>query len=222
MSTLMVVDDDERVRTFLTRSLSSQGHTVVLATDGADALEQLPTTEIDLMLLDLVMPRCNGLQVLAELGRRATAPAVIVLSGVDEVAARVQALDRGAADFVSKPFHLAELMARVRRHLHDGPVERNDDRYLNAGGITLDLDRRRATTGGQDVSLTEREFSLLAHLMRRHGDVCRRDELLHDVWGLTFDPGSNVVEVCVRRLRTKLPDAPVETVRGVGYCFYGR
>lgn len=221
MSTVMVVDDDERVRTFLTRSLSTQGHTVVVASDGADALAQLPGAEVDLMLLDLVMPRCNGLQVLAELARRATAPSVIVLSGVDEVAARVQALDRGAADFVSKPFHLAELMARVRRHLHDGPVERNDDRYLNAGGMTLDLDRRRATIGGREVALTEREFSLLAHLMRRHGDVCRRDELLHDVWGLAFDPGSNVVEVCVRRLRTKIPDAPVETVRGVGYCFYG-
>jgi DNA-binding response OmpR family regulator len=222
MSTVMVVDDDERVRTFLTRSLATQGHTVVLATDGADALEQLPAAEVDLMLLDLVMPRCNGLQVLAELGRRDAAPAVIVLSGVDEVAARVQALDRGAADFVSKPFHLAELLARVRRHLQERPRERGDDRYLNAGGITLDLDRRRATTGGADVTLTEREFALLAHLMRRRGQVCGRDELLHDVWGLSFDPGSNVVEVCVRRVRAKLPHAPLETVRGAGYCFYGR
>ena len=222
MSTVMVVDDDERVRTFLTRSLSTQGHTVVEASDGAEALAQLPGAEVDLMLLDLVMPRCNGLQVLAELGRRATAPTVIVLSGVDEVAARVQALDRGASDFVSKPFHLTELMARVRRHLHAVPSERSDERYLNAGGVTLDLDRRRAATGGHDVSLSEREFSLLAHLMRRRGQVCRRDELLHDVWGLGFDPGSNVVEVCVRRVRAKLPDAPVETVRGAGYCFYGR
>jgi DNA-binding response OmpR family regulator len=104
----------------------------------------------------------------------------------------------------------------------DAPAARNDDRYLTAGGLTLDLDRRRASAGGQDVTLTEREFSPLAHLMRRRGEVCRRDELLHDVWGLGFDPGSNVVEVCVRRVRTKLPDAPLETVRGVGYCFYGR
>lgn len=218
----MVVDDDPRVRTFLTRSLSTQGHTVVPAADGVEALQQLSRLDVDLMLLDLVMPRCNGLQVLAELGRSEAAPAVIVLSGVDEVAARVQALDRGAVDFVSKPFHLAELMARVRRHLQDAPAERNDDRYLEAGGVILDLDRRRASTGGRDVSLTERELSLLAHLMRRRGDVCRRDELLHDVWGLGFDPGSNVVEVCVRRVRTKLPDAPLETVRGAGYCFYGR
>lgn len=222
MSTLMVVDDDERVRTFLTRSLSAQGHKVVPARDGQDALEQLPAADIDLMLLDLVMPRCNGLQVLAELARRGASTTVIVLSGVDEVAARVQALDRGASDFISKPFHLAELMARVRRHLVDAPAARNDDRYLAAGGVTLDLDRRRASAGGEDVTLTEREFSLLAHLMRRRGEVCRRDELLHDVWGLGFDPGSNVVEVCVRRVRTKLPDAPLETVRGVGYCFYGR
>jgi DNA-binding response OmpR family regulator len=91
-----------------------------------------------------------------------------------------------------------------------------------AGGIRLDLDRRRATVADREVPLTEREFALLAHLMRRRGDVCRREELLHDVWGLDFDPGSNVVEVCVRRLRNKLqPDPPIETIRRVGYCFYG-
>jgi DNA-binding response OmpR family regulator len=224
MSLLMVVDDEERVRSFLTRSLSAEGHTVVQARDGVEALERLSDVAVDLMLLDLVMPRANGLQVLGELARAEQAPPVIVLSGVNEVAARVQALDRGAADFVGKPFHLAELLARVRRLLLAAPATapHDDERYLAVGGITLDLDRRRASTRGDEVVLTEREFSLLAHLMRRRGDVCRRDELLHDVWGLTFDPGSNVVEVCVRRLRTKLPDAPVETVRGVGYCFYGR
>lgn len=224
MSHLMVVDDEERVRGFLTRFLSAEGHSVTQARDGLDALEQLPDVDVDLMLLDLVMPRANGLQVLGELAHTENAPPVIVLSGVNEVAARVQALDRGAADFVSKPFHLAELMARVRRLLQSAPATapHDDERYLAAGGITLDLDRRRATSRNADVVLTEREFSLLAHLMRRRGDVCRRDELLHDVWGLNFDPGSNVVEVCMRRVRTKLPDAPVETVRGVGYCFDGR
>jgi DNA-binding response OmpR family regulator len=221
MSTLMVVDDEERVRHFLTRSLTSEGHTVITAPDGANALEQLARTTVDLILLDLVMPRRNGIQLLADLRAQDAVPPVIVLSGVADVAARVQALDGGAADFVAKPVHLAELMARVRRHLVAVPRQRTEGRYLVAGGIRLDLDRRRATLGLGDVVLTEREFSLLAHLMRRRGDVCRRDELLHDVWGLTFDPGSNVVEVCVRRIRTKLAEAPIETVRGVGYCFYG-
>jgi DNA-binding response OmpR family regulator len=177
---------------------------------------------IDLVLLDLVMPRCHGLTVLSSLRQREDLTPVIVLSGVTDIAARVQALDRGAVDVVAKPFSLAELLARTRRHLAATRAPRPDHRFLTAGGIRLDLDRRRATVGDRGVPLTEREFALLAHLMRRRGDVCRREELLHDVWGLDFDPGSNVVEVCVRRLRNKLqPDPPIETIRRVGYCFYG-
>ena len=99
-------------------------------------------------------------------------------------------------------------------------MARGEPRFVSAGGIRLDLERRAPTIADREVSLTEREFALLAHLMRRRGEVCRRDELIHDVWGLDFDPGSNVVEVCVRRLRNKLqPEPPIETIRRVGYCF---
>jgi DNA-binding response OmpR family regulator len=221
MSTVMVVDDEERIRTLLTRTLTSEGHTVVAASDGESALEQLAVAEVDLVLLDLVMPRSSGLSVLSSLRLRDDDTPVIVLSGVTDIAARVQALDRGAVDFVPKPFHNAELVARVRRHLTSKPAQ-TDHRYLKAGGIQLDLDRRRARVAGREVILSEREFSLLAHLMRRRGDVCQREELLHDVWGLDFDPGSNVVEVCIGRLRGKLqPDPPIETIRSVGYCFNG-
>ena len=135
-----------------------------------------------------------------------------------DVAARVKALDLGAVDFVGKPFHSAELVARVRRNLPTRVPEQRQ-RFLEAGGIRLDLDRRRAHVHDDYVVLTEREVGLLSHLMRRRGDVCTREELLHDVWGLDFDPGSNVVEVCVRRLRVKLVDPPIETIRAVGYCF---
>ncbi len=225
MSKVLVVDDEERVVNLLTRFLVAEGHSVQTAGDGATALERLARDQVDLVLLDLVMPRLNGLQVLDALGSHTSVPPVIVLSAVNEVSARVQALDRGAVDFVSKPFHAAELVARIRRHLvaqvpQQRPAPRAE-RYLSAGGIQLDLDRRRALHGEREVVLSEREFSLLAHLMRRRGDVCRKDELLHDVWGLDFDPGSNVIEVCMRRLRNKLSTAPIETVRGVGYCFYG-
>jgi DNA-binding response OmpR family regulator len=223
MSKLLVADDEPRVVSLLSRFLVAEGHSVVTAGDGAAALEVLREHDVDLVLLDMVMPRCNGLQVLTELRKDDKAPPVIVLSAVNEVAARVQALDRGAVDFVQKPFHTAELMARVRRNLVHVPRQRSssDDRFLKAGGLELDLDRRRARGKDFDVVLTEREFGLLAHLMRRQGDVCRKDELLHDIWGLEFDPGSNVIEVCMRRLRTKLGEPPIETVRGVGYCFYG-
>ena len=224
MSKVLVVDDEERVRAVLARSLANEGHSVVVAPDGLVALEQLRSEDVDLVLLDLVMPRCGGLQVLAELAERGHRGPVIVLSAVGDVSARVQALDAGAVDFVTKPFHTSELVARVRRHLGDGVPTRGvqaGERYLSGGGVVLDLDRRRASVKGDAVVLSEREFAMLAHLMRRRGSVCRRDELLHDIWGVDFDPGSNVIDVCVRRLRSKLGDPPIETVRGVGYCFYG-
>jgi DNA-binding response OmpR family regulator len=221
MSTVLVVDDEERVRTFLRRALAAQGHVVLTAETGQGALDVLDTQAVDLVLLDIVMPEMNGLQCVAAIAEGPQNPPVIMLSGVSDVAARVTALDRGAVDFVGKPFHLSELMARTRRHLAGGPKQRSEERYLEAGSLRLDVDRRRAHTSAGVTRLAERETALLAHLMRRRGDVCRKDELLHDVWGLDFDTGSNVVEVCLRRLRAKLEGLPVETVRGVGYCFVG-
>ncbi len=222
MGTVMVVDDEERIRALITRSLTAQGHRVISFGDGASALERLAAGGIDLVLLDLVMPRCNGLKVLSTLRERRDETPVIVLSGATDVPTRVQALDRGAVDVIAKPFSLVELLARTRRHLGAKRVPRTDNSFLESGGIRLDLDRRRARVADREVSLTEREFSLLAHLMRRRGEVCRREELLHDVWGMDVDPGSNLLEVCVRRLRNKLqPDPPIETIRSVGYSFHG-
>ncbi|HET6652301.1 MAG TPA: response regulator transcription factor [Nocardioides sp.] len=219
MSTVMVVDDQERMRTMLCRLLAAEGHVTQAAPDGETALELLADDHVDLVLLDLVMPGANGFQVLSRLRDRGFTAPVIVLSAVPEVAARVDALDLGAVDFVPKPFHTAELVARVRRSLASRPAAPLDTRYLHHGGVRLDLDRRRAFWRGEEVALSEREFELLAHLMRRHGRVCRRQELLHDVWGIDFEPGTNLVEVCVRRLRNKLPEVPIETVRSVGYCY---
>lgn len=218
MSTVLVVDDEQRVRAFLERSLSKEGHTVVTACDGLEALARLADGGVDLVLLDVMMPRCNGMQVLTMMSRRKDTTPVIVLSAVTDVAARVQALDEGAVDFVGKPFHTAEMAARVRRHLRDTPKPREEQRYLIVGGVRLDVERRWAQTADGQVALTKREFDLLEHLMRRRGRVCRREELLREVWGSSSDPGSNVVEACVRRLRSKLPGVPVATVRGVGYC----
>ena len=222
MASLLVVDDEPRIRTVLKRSLSAQGHTVYEASDGQAALDQIDSREMDLVLLDLAMPRRGGLDVLSVLKDRDSSPPVIVLTAVTEISARIQALDWGAVDVVAKPFSAMELSARIRRHLHqETSVPAGERRYLEAGGVQLDLHRRRAVTAGGPVSLTGREFALLAHLMRRSNDVCSREELLHDIWDLDFDPGSNVVDVCVGRLRSKLqPTPPIETVRGAGYCFY--
>jgi DNA-binding response OmpR family regulator len=219
---LLVVDDEPRIRTYLNRSLSAQGHTVHEAVNGQDALDQMHSRDFDLVLLDLAMPGGSGLHVLSQLRQHESPTPVIVLTAVTDISARIQALDRGAVDVVAKPFSSAELAARIRRHLpHPTPSPPGEQRYLEAGGVQLDLHRRRAITARGSVSLGEREFALLAHLMRRSNDVCSREELLHDIWDMDFDPGSNVVEVCLRRLRIKLqPNLPIETVRGGGYCFY--
>lgn len=220
MATVMVVDDEERIRGLLAKSLTSEGHSVVTAVTADAAIDRLDAGAIDLVLLDLVMPGPNGLTVLRAMSERNDTTPVIVLSGMTDVGARVQALEQGAVDVVAKPFSLTELLARLRRNV-GGVRPATDERFLEAGGIRLDLDRRRPTFGTSSFQLTEREFTLLAHLMRRKGTVCRREELLHDVWGLNFDPDSKVVEVCVGRLRSKLGQIlPVETVQGVGYCLY--
>jgi DNA-binding response OmpR family regulator len=218
---VLVVDDEERVRSFLGRALASQGHVVLSADSGHAALDVLATEQVDLMLLDLVMPDMNGMQCLTAMAAGPRHPPVIVLSGVSDVGARVMALDRGAIDFVGKPFHLSELMARTRRHLAGAGDLQAAERFVECGAVRLDVERRRAHVGDAVTVLAERETGLLAHLMRHGGRVCGKDELLRDVWGLDEDPGSNVVEVCVRRLRTKLAGLPIETVRGVGYCFAG-
>jgi DNA-binding response OmpR family regulator len=216
---LLVVDDEPRIRTYLNRSLSAQGHTVYKAVDGQDALHQLDSREFDLVLLDVVTHGRSWFQVLSELRQQESQTPVIVVSAVTEISARIQALDRGAVDVIAKPFSNAELAARIRRHLQS-PYPAGERRYLEAGGVRLDLHRRRAVTAHASVTLGEREFALLAHLMRRSNNVCSREELLHDIWDMDFDPGSNLVEVCLRRLRMKLqPNLPIETVRGGGYCF---
>lgn len=222
MTTVLVVDDHERIRTVIGRLLAAEGHHVVDAANGAEALRKLAFHSVDLIVLDLVMPHTNGMQVLTKLQTLGRAIPVIVLSALDDVDARVQALDLGAVDYVAKPFNPAELAARVRRHLASRTTDAAptaSSRFLSNSGVELDLERRRARTGDAWVPLTEGESRLLAHLMRRSGRVCSRDQLLRDVWDLAFDPGSNVVEACVRRLRAKLPGIPIQTVRSAGYCF---
>ncbi len=207
------------MRALLSRALEQHGFHVVLAADSAQAEMRLRTGPVDLVLLDLVLGSENGLTLLDRLRRDHPDLSVIVVSGVTDVALRVQALERGAIDVVAKPFNLVELTARVRRHLEHEPSDSH--RYLEGGGLRLDLSRRVVVGPDGPRSLAEREAALLAHLMRRRGDVCTREELLHSVWGLDFDPGSNLVDVSIRRLRLKVAGLPMETVRGVGYCFVG-
>lgn len=218
MARVLVVDDDDRIRALLARTLSANGYAVDQAANGRDALVRVAADPPDLMLLDLIMPHVSGLQVLAAVRSSSPGTRVIVLSAIQETGTRIQALELGAVDVVAKPFSTAELLARVRRNIAAPSVD-GSARFLSAGALVLDTQRRRAKVGERDIALSGREFGLLAHLMSRVGEVCRRDELLHDVWGLDFDPGSNVVEVNIARLRQRLGNRDqIETVRNVGYC----
>ena len=215
MSGLLVVDDEERIRTLLRRVFENEGFSVDTAASGTEAVA-LAGRGHDLVVLDLMLPDMDGTEVLTRLLTADPARRVVVLSAVPEIGSRVQVLDMGALDFIPKPFAIAELLARVRARLRE-PTQAGRFRGMAAGDLRLDTERRELTVDGRVVPLSQREYVLLGHLMRRAGQVCSREELLADVWGYTFDPGSNVVDVYIRRLRAKLGLARIETVRNVGY-----
>jgi DNA-binding response OmpR family regulator len=216
-SPILVVDDEPAIRDFVIRALKADGYDVDSACDGADALRQLAARAYVLIILDLVMPGTDGKATLARLRREKPELAVLVLSCVSDIAAKVDCLDLGAKDYLTKPFALAELLARVRVLLRDGRVERPLHEVLRAGQLMLDLGRLQADSGVGPVPLTRLEVMLLRELMEHPGQSVPKEQLLATVWGIDFDPGSNVVDVCVRRLRSKLGFSLIETVRGAGY-----
>jgi DNA-binding response OmpR family regulator len=219
VSRVLVIDDEPRIVSFVRRALEADGLSAHGVTDGARGLTLAVSGRFDLVLLDLLMPGMDGTSVLAQTIEHRPDQAVIVLSALDDVDTKVRCLSLGATDYVSKPFALAELLARVRARLRvKGSVR--GDKVLRAGGVALDLRRRTADAGGGPVGVSGREFLLLQHLMNRAGEVCSRAEILEDVWGVGFDPGTNVVEVYIRRLRSKLGPYTIETVRHVGYCLH--
>jgi two-component system OmpR family response regulator len=205
MARVLVVDDEPRIVNFVSRALSAQGFGVDGAHDGVRALELARTGRYELVVLDLLLPGLDGESVLREIMEAKPEQRVLVLSALSDVDSKVRCLELGASDYVAKPFSLAELVARVRARLRQ-PAAGPGERQLRAGTLTLDLERRVVETGEGQVTLSERQFLLLQHLMRKGGEVCSRQQLLADVWGLSFDPGSNVVDVCVGRLRSKFGD----------------
>jgi two-component system copper resistance phosphate regulon response regulator CusR len=218
VSTVLVIEDEPRLRGFLVRLLEREGHAVTSAASGPEGVQRATEEDVDVVILDLMLPGYDGFEVLRRVLEHDPNQMVVVASAVGDVASRVRCLEMGAADYLAKPFASAELMARIRARLR--PVAAaGRQRWLTVGDVVLDQERQTLTVAGREVVLSHREFVLLAHLMRRAGSVCTRDELLSGVWGMTFDPGSNVVDVYVRRVRTKLKLQRIETVRNVGYAF---
>lgn len=221
MARLLVVEDEVRLSRFVERALRAHGFGVDVAGTGTDGLARALDEPYDLVILDLMLPELSGADLLTRLLRERPEQRVLVLSAVPDVETRVRVLDLGAQDFLAKPFAVTELVARVRARLRSEPPAVEAVRaspWLEVGDLRLDLRRQTLVAGERRISLSQREFTLLAHLMQRAGEVCSREELLAHVWGYTFDPGSNVVDVYVRRLRAKIHVQRIETVRNVGYC----
>lgn len=215
---ILVIEDEPRIQAFLTRGLGAEGFTVEGSGDGERGLERGLQESFDLVILDLLLPRLDGLTLLGKLQRHRPELPVLILSARSDLATKLRGFELGARDYLAKPFSLDELIARVRVHLRQKGHNGENGNVLQVGNITLDLARRQASVDGNAVSLSEREFRLLHALLQHAGEVVSRQRLLADVWGYDFDPRSNVVEVCMRRVRNKLgPTAQIETLRNAGY-----
>ena len=215
MSRILIVEDEPHLTRFLKKGLEAQGYVTTAVEDGEAALRFAHSDDFDLMILDLGLPGMDGLLVLRELRRRGERLPIVILTARDEVADRVTGLERGADDYLTKPFSFEELLARVRVRLRGGGSA--EQTLLEGGDVTLDLRTRRARIDEHTVELSAREFTMLETLLRHRGQVLSREQLLEHVWGYDYDPGTKVVEVYIGYLRRKLGDNAIETVRGMGY-----
>ncbi|WP_022890416.1 response regulator transcription factor [Agromyces italicus] len=215
MSRILVAEDEAGIARFVERGLRAAGYEVVVAPTGTEALELIRGDTIDLVLLDVGLPGLDGFTVLRRArGEGATVP-IIMLTARTSTSDTVAGLDGGANDYIPKPFKFDELLARVRSRLRDADSGTGSE--LGRGTLRLDLRTRRASVVGRTVELSAREFALAEEFLRHPDQVLSREQLLSRVWGVDFDPGSNVVDVYVRYLRNKLGAERIETVRGAGY-----
>ena len=214
---ILLVDDEPRIRDFITRALRTAGYTVDTAANGGEGLRMALARGYDLVILDLIMPDIDGRHILTQLTAGRREQPVLVLSCLADVNTKVNCLELGAQDYLTKPFSLAELLARVRVRVRLRGESHAGNEVLKAGDLLVDVGRLEADIGHGPVPLTRLEFMLLRELMEHPGQSVGKGQLLASVWGYDFDPGSNVVDVCVRRLRSKLGFELIKTVRGEGY-----
>jgi two-component system copper resistance phosphate regulon response regulator CusR len=215
MTRILIVEDEDRIASFLRKGLHSNGYSTSVAGTGEEALTLARTGDFDLMILDLGLPDIDGFEVLQRVRGRDRSMPVIVLTARDAVPDRVSGLEGGADDYVPKPFSFEELLARIRVRLR---TDRGPEKtVLQAGDAVLDLRTRRLTVGSKTLELSAREFSMAELFFRHPAQVLSREQLLSNVWGYDFDPGSNVVDVYVGYLRKKLGKGRIKTVRGMGY-----
>jgi heavy metal response regulator len=214
----LVVEDETRIADFLQRGLESAGYAVDVSYSGQNALERIHQTDYDLIILDMMLPDMDGLQVLEKIRNRKSSPPVLILSARGTVDDRVKGLETGADDYLVKPFAFIELLARVRVLLRRGQPA---PEKLQVGDLSLDVVRRRVSRNGEPIDLAPKEFSILEYMMRNPGRPLSRTMIVEHVWDMDYDGLTNIVDVYIRHLRSKIDDKwPVKlihTVRGIGY-----
>ena len=215
MKRILIVEDEARIASFLEKGLKANGFTTTTAGTGADGLAYARSGEFDLVILDIGLPDTDGFSVLEELRGTDKRMPVVILTARDSVDDTVHGLEGGADDYVTKPFRFEELLARVRVRLRDDHTP--EATILKTGEAELDLRTRRISVRGKTMELSAREFALAELFFRHPGQVLTREQILSQVWGYDYDPGSNIVDVYVGYLRKKLGDDLIKTVRGMGY-----
>jgi DNA-binding response OmpR family regulator len=215
MNRVLAVEDERRFASFLAKGLRASGFTPTVVEDGELASLIACDEDFDLVLLDVGLPKKDGFAVLADIRRGGQRLPVIMLTMRDDLDDRVHGLTHGADDYVTKPFEFEELLARIHARLRR--KHSAEETVYSVGNLMLDLRTRRASIAGRSVDLTARQFTMLEVLVRHPDQVLSREQLLSHVWGYDFDPGSNIVDVYVGRLREKLTPDVIETVRGIGY-----
>jgi heavy metal response regulator len=215
---ILVVEDESRIADFLSRGLVSAGYAVDVAATGGSAIDMIHSTDYDLVILDLGLPDVDGLTVLQKIRNRKVSPPVLILSARDAVDDRVKGLEGGADDYLVKPFAFVELLARVRVLLRRGQPT---PEKLQVGDLSLDCIRRKVSRDGENIELAPKEFSILEYLMRNRGRPLSRTMIVEHVWDMDYDGLTNIVDVYIRHLRSKIddkwPQKMIQTVRGIGY-----
>jgi DNA-binding response OmpR family regulator len=217
MASILLVEDADRIASFVVKGLQSHGFDCTRATSGEEALSLVSAVGFDLVILDIGLPGIDGFEVLRTMRGQGFDVPVIVLTARDSVDNTVASFTGGADDYMGKPFSFDELLARVKIRLRKTSGSSSGDETLEVGSVSLDVRSRRVTRAGEEHDLTTREFGILEFLMRHPGQVVSREQLLSRVWSYDHDPQSNVVDVYIRYLRSKLGSEVIETVRGVGY-----
>ncbi|HIR85152.1 MAG TPA: response regulator transcription factor [Candidatus Galloscillospira excrementavium] len=218
---LLLIEDEEKLARMVELELQYEGYEVEKAFDGRTGLDKALSGRFDLILLDIMLPALSGMEVLRRLRKESQVP-VIMLTARDTVVDKVSGLDMGADDYITKPFAIEELLARIRAALRKRPAAPAEERdLLTAGPLAMDVERHEVTVDGRAVELTRREFDLLHYLLENKGKVISRESLLDHVWGFDFVGETNAVDVYIRFLRSKIDEAfgvkLIHTVRGVGY-----